>query len=578
MPELTIPDLTFPDLSINKKGGESPIDLRMFLYNGGAAVRKNRLVNAIEDGSLGKPIIERLPLVEKLHQNFLARIAKGGSKRTLISIVEKLRVFYAYVDTEKLGDPTKDNVTHFYVSWTELNARRVDRKEIASVSGYRSGTFVGYAIAKAIDVTPNTLFRAARLERKGGRKAPVASVAEKHNLEESFVFGHALLDITEALSIDAIRGSMPISIQFRTGQIIEEWCGPQKKPLELLSIYGIRRHAIAFKKAKEERERWEADSTNRNRSTGINLRIEAEMLIFISQTAMNLAQARNTKVGDFRYESNNEGYGIRRYKNRRMGEVEFHIYREYRNYFERYLEWRKALFPDDPNGLLFPFLNRWGSQGGRPGAMTFAGITSRLKVLGIALIGPQRLRQTRINWILRRLNDPSTTAEVHGHSVETLHREYERPNYQRALIEATLFWRATDPALTPPGPGTCVEKNPAPLPDTPSEAPSPDCQGAGGCLFCVHQRDLDSFDHVWSLASLRYLKSLELARSHVPAPEGSKRHPAQVVIERITQKLDWLAQSNAEREVWVEEAGARMREESYHRKWAGWILMAEMVI
>ncbi|WP_157598751.1 site-specific integrase [Rhodanobacter sp. Root561] len=578
MPGLTIPDLTFPGLSINKKGGESPIDFRMFLYRGGAAVRKNRLINAIKDGSLGQPIIARLPLVEKLHQNLLAHIAKGGSKRTLISIIERLRVFYTYVDTAKLGDPTKNNVTHFYVSWTEWNAKRVDRKEIASASGYRSGVFVGNAIAKAIDVTPNTLFRAARLERNSGRKAPVASAAEKQSLEESFVFGRALLDIAGALSIEAIRGPMPISIKFRTGQIIEEWCGPQKKPLELLSTYGIRRHAITFQKAKEQRERWMADSTNRNRSTGINLRIEAELLIFISQTAMNLAQTRNIRVGDFRYESNSEGYGIRRYKNRRMGEVEFHIYREYRNYFERYLDWRKAIFPDDPDGLLFPFLTRWGTQGGRPGAMTFAGTTSRLKALGVALIGPQKLRQTRINWILRHLNDPSTTAEVHGHSVEILHSEYERPSYQRALIEATLFWRATDPALTPPGPGACVEKDPVPLPDKPSEAPSPDCQGAGGCLFCVHQRDLDSFDHVWSLASLRYLKSLELARNHMPAPKGSKKHPALVVIERITQKLDWLAKSNAEREVWVEEAGARMREESYHRKWAGWILMAEMVV
>src|SRR3546814_1685373 len=83
--------------------------------------------------------------------------------------------------------------------------------------------------------------------------------------------------------------------------------------------------------------------------------------MFISQTGMNLAQAHNIKVGDFHYSSYLDGYQVRRrYKARRHGDVEFYIYEDYRAHFERYLEWRRAIFPDDSDGLMFPLVRVGG--------------------------------------------------------------------------------------------------------------------------------------------------------------------------------------------------------------------------
>jgi hypothetical protein len=61
---------------------------------------------------------------------------------------------------------------------------------------------------------------------------------------------------------------------------------------------GFSEHAIAAldaatREAAERRAAWEAEHTLRTRSPLINLRIVAEMMLFIGQTGMNLSQAMN---------------------------------------------------------------------------------------------------------------------------------------------------------------------------------------------------------------------------------------------------------------------------------------------
>ncbi|MBM9995365.1 site-specific integrase, partial [Pseudomonas aeruginosa] len=100
----------------------------------------------------------------------------------------------------------------------------------------------------------------------------------------------------------------------------------------------------------------DADRTLRTRFPIVNLRIESELLMFIAQTGLNLQQAHTLRVEQFHYTSHLDGYQIRTYKNRREGEVLFEIFASYREWFERYLEWRSEWFPNEPDGLLFPLI------------------------------------------------------------------------------------------------------------------------------------------------------------------------------------------------------------------------------
>ncbi|WP_318351489.1 hypothetical protein [Klebsiella quasipneumoniae] len=100
----------------------------------------------------------------------------------------------------------------------------------------------------------------------------------------------------------------------------------------------------------------------------------------------------------------------------------------------------------------------------------------------------------------------------------------------------------------------------------PKNGPRPDCINAAGCLFCTQHRDIESEDHVWSLGSLRHLKSLELAR-YRPSSSGkhlTTEHPALLVIDRLTAKLRFFEESSEVRRLWVEEARARISEGDYH--------------
>ena len=448
---------------------------------------------------------------------------------------------------------------------------------IKAASRYRVGVTAGKPLAKAIGAKPTTLFRSAGLERKsGGRYSYKSARSEKQNLESTFSFGEALLDITKALSVEAIRGPAPILIKFRNGKTYHEWSGLPKKPLTEIAAYGKSSRSVEYDIAVAQRQRWEADRSNKNRSPAINIRIEAELLIFIAQTGMNQAQAWDLKIGEFRFESYQDGYVVRRYKARRLGDVEFSVYSEYRTHFEQYLSWRNEIFPSNSEELLFPFINRRGEV--RRNKLVFTRIMDRFIAIGVKFIGPQLLRQTRINWLLRQSRNPALTAEMHSHTVETLLDDYQKPSHQIAIIEISRFWQNNDPALRPPGPGFCVEKTPVSLPGTPVGAPQPDCHGADGCLFCINQRDLDTFDHVWSLASLRYLKSLEVARDHAKTVTVVRpKHPALLAVERITHKIDWFAASSELRSSWVEEALERMKEEKHHKRWAGWIILAELI-
>ena len=530
------------------------------------------VADRIANGELGRPRTIRVPLLKHIHERLDAAIAKGSYKETLKISVTYLKSFYRFADANDL-DPTVANATEIYTGWVAHLNQRLRRKELKERSVYEPCAKIAELLHEATGIPARTMMNIAGVSRKRPSKRNVSTKADKQNLEDTFAFGNMLSDLANCLSGDAIRGPLPIVVNYQTGQTDLIWCG-LRSPDTIDSLSDAPRHPRFREQTLANRARRSSDQSANTRYPAINLRVEVETLIFIGQTGMNKAQAIAVAVGDFRYESYHGGYRVRRYKDRRLGEVEFEIYAEYREHFNRYLRWRVSIFGDCTTDQLFPSLAKDGSVSTKQ-YTTFhltAGVTKRL---GLAFVRPQALRNTRVNWLLRRSTDPALTAEMSQHTEEVLLRIYEQPHHQRTVGEVTRFWNSHDPAIAvaAPGPGTCVGKAPAAIDDAPKAAPIPDCLGSAGCLFCIHQRDVDSLDHVWSLASYRHLKSLELARYTSHVDDGL--NPALITIGRATEKLESFRSTSDERASWVNEALSRVEEGNHHPKWAGFVLLAE---
>lgn len=574
MHELDIPDLTFPMVQYGKQA--IAWDLRPLLYLDGAGVNARKVCDQIANGTLGAPISNRLPLVEKLHEVIAGKLAEGRSRKTAESSIFSLRKFFSWSDG-KGRSLTLESVESVYLDWVDhLLHRHKVVSDISESTVNRLAAQVARMLDEALDLRVGLLCK-TRSRKPPSKRCVLGTQADKQNLEQTFAFGYALMDISDALSVDAIRGSLPVKIAFRTGQVIEEWSALR----ELNKVKAITdgyAWPYARKTVINARAAWEADTSIRTRYPLVNMRIMAEMLIFIAQTGMNLAQAHQLKICKFRYQSHIDGYKVFRvYKGRRQGEVAFEIFSEYKAIFERYLSWHEAMFPGNDEGLLFPLVSQSGGVTGRASdvAPNFQSLQKRFKRLGICFIPPSALRKTRINWLLRFSRDPAMTAEMHAHTQETLIRNYEQPHLQVAMVEISRFHARSDPAIAPPGPGVCIKAVPKAIMGTPPEAPIPDCASPAGCLFCEHQRDIDSEDHVWSLSSYRHFKSLELA-SYRLATKGSAPISAVATMDRVTAKLKYFKESSEVRTLWVCEALARIEEGDYHPRWDGFIQLMEV--
>ena len=575
MCELDVPDLTFPMVTLGE--AETPWNLCPLLYFGGAEAKANEVADLITHGVLYPPLIDRLELVESFHDVISGKLAGGGSKETARSEIWILRKFFSWAEQE--GQPlTLASVESTYINWTEflLHRERVN-SDLMKSSIYQLARTMSALLKDVLQMRLGPLLN-TRIRKVRSRKSARGVQADKQNLEETFIFGQALLDICNSLTIEIIQGPIPIKIHFRSGRVLEDWSGkPPPEKLKWMSQEPTNSYKRYNKKNAERlRAVWETDTSLRTRYPLANLRIQAEMLIFIAQTGMNLAQVNRIRTGQFHYTSYSGGYQVRRlYKSRSKGEVEFDIFSEYRKLFERYLLWLNTMFIDNPEGLLFPLIRRTAAKDSAP---SFYQVITICKKVGICYFSPRPLRNTRINWLLRRSRDPKMTAEMAQHTEETLLSVYEEPNLQVAMVEISRFHSLTDPAISPPGPGWCISVNPEAVRGTSQGATPPDCISPAGCLFCENQRDIDSLDHVWSLASYRHLKSLELAKYRPPLTwKGPQTvHPAIEAVNRITAKLMYFESSSEARSLWVGEALARINEGNYHPRWDGFIQLLEV--
>lgn len=579
MLDRVIPDLFIRSIPTGSHGDGR--DLKRFLYRGAAGNNGRRDVDKrIAQGELGPPLTERLGLLESIHA-----LIEGApiSPHSKLAWYAQVSLFIQWVDRQSDATRlTQVTAKALFLDYADHLKQRVRvAKDLKQSSAHSMVAVLAQVLGPILDPDASFANRAlldlASIHRPKSSKRSRGIQADKQRLDYTFQFGHFLADVCAGLTMKAVRGPLPIDIAAADG-------GRRLRLASHQLNFDLEPEQLQTKSRTEIPLRARAAlppdiDAKEARPSLINLRIRAEMLIFIAQTGMNLAQTKDLPRAKYRWQVDDEDYVVRSiYKARRQGVARFIVFRAYRDHFTRYLAWLDALGLSERDDRLFPIL--YPDQLPPAYALPcFDTVRRHCRKLSIPYVGPRDLRRTRINWLLRRSRDPDLTAEMAAHTRETLLRVYEEGDLQSASQEIGAYHAKTDPAIpksrTTP---VCLKGNdaPSPLPDIPKEAPQPDCVTPEGCLWCEHLRDVLAPDYCWRLASHRHLKSLEVALFHPPASKPI--HPGYLVIDRLNLKLEAIAARSAACAAWVKGAKERIREGDYHPRWANLIEIIEGLV
>lgn len=294
MLDIAIPDLTLQGLPLSPK--QDPIDLRWLLYQGAASTHGRYIKGAVESGRLGHPLLERLPLLAAIHGHWQANVfAKKYSTETVTQHWSLLRAFVAYAESVKKPLILAGSLD-LYLAYCMHTKRRSDLKP---------ATQYAYSLVLAGIIAPAIGHDSTKLQWKSKIRVPkrLGNKAAKENLQVTVIFVQALLETVEQLPADVIRGPLPVTLRYAAGREHAIHLGRPLRPLESLKPGG----AYKRKRAAYARERRAKDISNRARAQLINLRLDAELLIFINQTGCNLTQALRLTGSQFRYQSASGG-------------------------------------------------------------------------------------------------------------------------------------------------------------------------------------------------------------------------------------------------------------------------------
>lgn len=549
MLDIAIADLTLQGLPLGPN--QNPIDLRWLLYKGAASIHGRNIKKVVESGRLDQPLLERLPLLEAIHRHWQVSVAAGSmGTETVGALWYRLRAFVTFIEEAKKQLTLTGALDH-YLAFCAHTKRR---------SGLSPITRYQYSRELACIVAPVLGLDARKLQWKTKIRMPkrLGNQAAKENLHSTAKFVQTLLETVEQLPVKVVRGPLPVTLRYAAGVEHAIHLGRRLQPLDSLRLDD----SSHYKRAIKFRERRANDISNKARAQLINLRIEAELLIFINQTSCNLTQALQLTGSQFRYQSDGDYLQLIVWKNRAKHSIELHIHKGYRKRFEDYLKWRSTLFPNDVDGLTFPFVYNDGDHTMQRTDCTFAETRKLMKSIGRPFIHSRQLRKTIANFTKRNISRQAA-AELLSNKEKTFRENYEEVHHQATVAELVTFWSDTEALVSAVGPGGCQQTAPKSRSDTPHGAPKPDCESGGGCLFCDKNRDLRSFDHVWNLASLHHMKLTEFNADRTPLSR-KKDHPVALTIERIAAKLDALTALGGEYAEWVTEAKLRVREARYH--------------
>ncbi|WP_462160855.1 hypothetical protein [Pseudoalteromonas maricaloris] len=576
-----------PDLRIQSERlrTKARYDLRRFLYQrpyskNGKALDARWFFRKIDAEEMGPPKLERLELILAIKEFLETKLESGGSISTIEGYLATLQLFFDFFNNKE--GVTLKNLEVSYLEYCEglfirSNQANSTLKK-SSAYGYAAKLSAIFGEILEIPVSIELINR-TRLPYVHTANKAVSRKADKQNLEDTTQMGCFLVDSVSGITIKKIYGELPFKIPIRnnanqTNEVTLSLNSFRSKKINLLTVSReslTSRERDAVKKIMEPR--LEVDSIEgTKRHYFVSLRIQAEFLIFIAQTGMNVSQARALKRINFKYKPLGENWEIKTFKHRRAGEVSFKIYKSYKPFIEEHLKFIDYFFPE--SDLLFPWHNT-GGQLSKGRAFSYLSLRKLLKEYSIPWISPQCLRKTRVNWCLRRSSgDAELTSEMHQHFMETLRGNYERPSQQRSMIELTKFWDKNDPIQKGEIKASLITSQCNGIPiathDKPPSVIAPNCVNQSGCLWCQNLRDIDSFDYIWSLFSFRYLKTIEAAGVNT-----KETVPSDLVLARLTEKIIWFRDSSNKRTQWVEEAEMRMAEGDYHPHWCALIEFLE---
>lgn len=578
MIDITIPDLRIRSIPIGPR--DYGYDLKRFLYRGAGAIKTPYVDDRIAKGDFGSPLIERLKLLESIHAQIEDVPLSIHSK---IQLYTTISFFIKWVDRQSINTHlTIETATDLFLGYAEhLKLRVRIEKNMKWTSAYTMLRVLSRILGPVIDPSAQGAHRAlcdlAGIRQRKSSKLSRGIQADKQRLDHTFQFGSFLGNICSTLTSEVLRGPLPIHVAVTDSEQTLS-LAPKRFDFDL-DINQIQ-HKQSRERALKLRAALPLNVDAKDvRSSLINLRIRAEMLIFIAQTSMNLWQAKDLPRTEYRWQVNDENYIVKAvYKARRQGVAKFLVFRSYREHFTRYISWLDELGLSEEDDRLFPILY----HSNIPAAYkppSFDTLRRHCMELGIPFFTPRELRRTRVNWLLRRSRDPDLTAELAVHTKETLLRIYEEGDLQSASQEIGAYYSKTDPSLRQQRDSpVCLKGSDSPHPtqDIPKEAPQPDCTTPEGCLWCEHLRDVLAPDYCWRLASHRHLKSMEVAFFH---PNAIKTiHPGYLVIDRLNMKLKAIAERSEACAGWVKDAEDQIRESDFHPEWANLIEIIEGLI
>lgn len=274
-----IPVLGFPRMPSNTRS--IPWDLGWYVYPGAAGAGRRKAPALMQRGELGAADKDRLPVLVALHEVIEAELERGGSHHTIDGILKNITHFIAWVDAQG-ATLNMQTLRGLYLGWCGHMVHRYKiAKELSHEAAYAivaaPARFIGLALGFISGEPGRTILKHSTMVAPRRRRKVVGAKAAKRKMEDLFAFGHALLDLCNGLSIDMMCGRMPAELPLRSGKTMTVKAG---------SMY--------------PQEPCEKDRLVRERPSVINLRIEAELLIFISQTGMNLSQAGSLQHSQFR--------------------------------------------------------------------------------------------------------------------------------------------------------------------------------------------------------------------------------------------------------------------------------------
>lgn len=548
---------------VHSYGKNKPIDLMSFLYVGGASTSARYVHEAIATGKLGVIQFDRAHLLRKVYEYLKARLMRGHKFVSVCSVLIDLRWFYRYVDSLGLS-PTVDTVFDIYVDWSVLIYKRQLENLMSVSEGYKQVYNVGSIFEGALNFAKGS-FTQKIVVLKGGKRKPTLSIAQdKQVLSDSVSFDHEMAQITRCLSFEVFNCNPPFEIKFSDGSKFI-YLNRKSKLIEVSGLT-IAPGSISMSGT-------ECAWSKGQRDAYLNLRIEAELEIFISQTGANSGQVveltRNgIQIGRFL-----DVWTLKAYKPRRMGEVTYEVFSEYQKHLQKYLDFYDKCFPNSKDSPLFPMVTREGLFFREK--YTGYKVRNFLSLFGKKYVAPSYRRNTRENWIARRSEDPLLAAGMANHSFETHVKSYSRPNLILASKELSDFFSTQNELLDSLVDGRCNGLSSLST-STKELTISPDCRNVAGCLFCSAYKAINSFDYIWSMVSYRKLKTLELASErigHDPTVEVVQS----TVLNRIKQILRQFISQGDENKSWYKEAVLRVEEGSYHQRWSIIIQIMESI-